>query len=186
MPSNVPAKAPMRVVWSPAVRLLHWTLAISMITSFVTHENVGRVHEWAGYVALAAASVRVLMGFVAGGYWRFSQFVKTPSATLAYARAVWRHSEARYLGHNPLGGWMVVFLLTDAFATGLTGWLYTTDRFWGVEWLEDLHGALGDALLPLLLLHVGGAIFTSWRHRENLVASMVHGRKPAPGPTDVT
>ena len=82
---------------------------------------MGRVHEWAGYVALAAASVRVLMGFVAGGYWRFSQFVKTPSATLAYARAVWQHSEARYLGHNPLGGWMVVFLLTDAFATGLTG-----------------------------------------------------------------
>lgn len=72
MPSNVPAKAPMRVVWSPAVRLLHWTLAVAMITSFATHENVGRVHEWAGYVALAAASVRVLMGFVAGGYWRFS------------------------------------------------------------------------------------------------------------------
>ncbi len=40
MPSNMSAKAPLRVVWSPAVRLLHWTLAISMITSFVTHENV--------------------------------------------------------------------------------------------------------------------------------------------------
>ena len=81
------------------------------------------------------------------------------------------------MGHNPLGGWMVLALLADAIATGLTGWLYTTDRFWGVAWLETLHGALGEALLPLLLLHVAGVIFTSRRQGDNLVAAMLHGRK---------
>jgi cytochrome b len=80
---------------------------------------------------------------------------------------------------------MVVALLADAVATGLTGWLFTTDRFWGVEWLEELHGALGEALLPLLFLHMAGAVFTSYRHRENLVASMLHGRKPATMPKDI-
>jgi len=73
---------------------------------------------------------------------------------------------------------MVVALLADAVATGFTGWLFTTHRFWGVEWLEELHGVLGEALLPLLFLHIAGAIFTSYRHRENLIASMLHGRKP--------
>ena len=164
-------------VWSLGVRLLHWTLAASMIASFVTHEGGGRVHENTGYVALAAAGLRVLLGFFAGGYWRFSQFVRGARATLAYAQAVWRHRERHYLGHNPLGGWMVLALLADAMATGVTGWLFTTDRFWGVQWLEQLHGALGQALLPLLALHIAGVIFTSLRQRENLVAAMLHGRK---------
>jgi cytochrome b len=151
-------------VWSIGVRLLHWTLALSMIGSFATHESGG---------------------FWGSGYWRFSQFLQGISATLAYAKDVIKHRELRYLGHNPLGGWMVVALLADAVATGFTGWLFTTDRFWGVEWLEELHGALGEALLPLLFLHIAGAVFTSYRHRENLVGSMLHGRKPAAEPNDV-
>jgi cytochrome b len=167
------------------VRLLHWTLAASMLVSFATHENVGKVHEWAGYVALAAASVRVVLGFAASGYWRFGQFVRGAGATLAYARSVWQHKELRYLGHNPLGGWMVLVMLADAIGAGVTGWLSTTDRFWGIAWVADLHGALGDLLPVLVALHIGGAIFTSWRHRENLVAAMLHGRKPAAGPEDV-
>ena len=105
--------------------------------------------------------------------------------TWTYTRAIANHTELRYLGHNPLGGWMVVALLADAIATGLTGWLFTTDRFWGVQWLEELHSVLGRALIPLLLLHIAGAVFTSWRHRENLVAAMLHGRKPAAGPEDI-
>jgi cytochrome b len=172
-------------VWSLSVRLLHWTLALSMIGSFATHESGGALHENLGYIALAAASLRVLMSFWGRGYWRFSQFLRGVTSTLAYVKDVIKHRELRYLGHNPLGGWMVVALLADAVATGLTGWLFTTDRFWGVEWLEELHGALGEALLPLLFLHMAGAVYTSYRHRENLVASMLHGRKPATMPKDI-
>ena len=169
-----------RLVWSRSTRLLHWTLAVSMIASFVTHEGGGRWHEWTGYVALAAASLRVLLGFAGAGRWRFSSFVRGAADTLAYALAVVQRREAHYLGHNPLGGWMVVALLADAVAVGATGWLYVTDRFWGTAWLEDLHGALGHVLIPLFLLHVAGVVFTSVRQRENLAASMVHGRKRVP------
>ena len=175
-----------QAVWSPWLRLLHWTLALSMITSFISHEGGGKLHEVSGYVALAAASLRVVLGFAGSGYWRFSQFVKGLANTLNYARAVVHHNEIRYLGHNPLGGWMVLALLADAIGTGLTGWLFTTDRFWGVQWLEELHGILGHALIPLLLLHLAGVVFTSLRHRENLVAAMLHGRKPVAGPLDLT
>ncbi len=172
-------------VWSLGVRVLHWTLAVSMLVSFATHEGVGKLHEWSGYLALAAACVRTLLGVAGQGYWRFSHFVRGLSATLSYARAVLHKRDVRYLGHNPLGGWMVLALLADAVATGLSGWLFTTDRFWGVKWLEDLHSVLGHALIPLLLLHVAGAVFTSLRHRENLIAAMLHGRKPAARPGDV-
>jgi cytochrome b len=175
--ANKALRSSWKTVWSPLQRVLHWLLAASMILSFATHEGGGKLHEYAGYVALAAASLRVLMGFVGGEFWRFSQFVVGVPATLQYAKAVLAKTEARYIGHNPLGGWMVLALLADAVATGLTGWLYTTDRFYGYEWLEELHGALGEALLPLLALHLAGVVFTSWRHRENLVAAMIHGKK---------
>jgi cytochrome b len=69
---------------------------------------------------------------------------------------------------------MVVAWLADAIATGLTGWRYTTDRFWCMQWLAQWHGALGEALM----LHMAGAVYTSWRHQEHLIASMRHGRKP--------
>lgn len=175
-----PTPAADRLVWSRATRLLHWTLALSMIASFVTHEGGGRWHEWTGYLALAAAVLRILLGLRGTGRWRFASFVRGAGVTLAYARAVLQRREPHYVGHNPLGGWMVVALLADALAVGATGWLYVTDRFWGTAWLEDLHGALGHLLLPLLALHVGGVVFTSLRQRENLAAAMVHGRKRVP------
>ena len=172
-------------VWNAGIRLLHWTLAAAMIVSFATHEGGGRLHEWTGYLSLAAAGTRVLMGVAGSGYWRFSQFVRGVGATARYSRAVLARREPRHLGHNPLGAWMVVALLANAIAAGLSGWLYTTDRFWGMAWLETTHSVFGNALLPLLALHVAGVLFTSVRHHENLVAAMLHGRKRAPGPQDV-
>ena len=171
--------APRQTVWNPLLRALHWVLAVSMIASFVTHEGAGAVHEALGYIAWAAGSLRVVLGFAGSGYWPFKQFVRSPAATLAYTRDVLAHRESRFLGHNPLGGWMVLALLADAIACGLTGWMSTTDRFFGVAWVGNLHDGLGHALIPLLLLHLAGVAFTSWRHRENLVAAMLHGKKRA-------
>jgi cytochrome b len=170
--------APRRVkVWPLALRLFHWSFATSMIVAFATHENVGTVHYWAGYAAIALAAVRGLLGIAGPPVWRFGGFVTGPAATLRYAQALLRRTEPRFLGHNPLGGWMVLALLADALVTGTSGWLYTTDRFFGVEWVGALHEVSGEALPLLLLAHVAGVIFTSIRHRENLAGAMVHGFK---------
>ena len=94
------------------------------------------------------------------------------------------HAEPRYIGHNPLGGWAIVGLLALTAAASLSGWLSVTDRFWGVEWMQDLHETLADALYAFVGLHLAGVAFTSWRHRENLVRAMLTGFKPAPRPGD--
>jgi cytochrome b len=171
--------------WSIGIRVLHWLLALSMIASFATHEGGGKLHEIVGYIALASAVVRTFLGIFGKDRWRFSSFVRNLKATIQYASQVLRKTEPRYLGHNPLAAWMILALLFVAITSGLSGWLYTTDQFWGVAWVGDSHDILGHLLIPLLVLHVAGAIFTSLRHKENLVASMIHGKKRAPIGSDI-
>ena len=40
-------------------------------------------------------------------------------------------------------------------------------------------------LVALIALHLAGVAFTSWRHRENLVAAMLSGRKRPEEPGDI-
>lgn len=173
-------------VWDPVVRVLHWTLAGSIAAAWITRHGGGIWHERIGYASLLIVALRFVWGWTGPRYARFGQFVRTPPATLRYAGQMLARKETRHIGHNPLGGWMIVALLLMAALAGLSGWLYTTDTFWGIEWVEDLHEALAIFLLVLVALHVTGVATASWRHRENLVAAMIHGRKRPPQGNDVT
>ena len=172
-------------VWDTAVRVLHWFLVFSVTVAWLTDDGPGWLHDAAGYAALFVVALRVLWGLVGPATARFRSFLRPPGATLAYAKAVRDRTEPRHLGHNPLGGWMIVALLLTVAATGLSGWLYTTDAFWGVAWVEAVHETFANLLLGLIALHIAGVVFTSFRQRENLVAAMIHGRKASrPGDRD--
>jgi cytochrome b len=164
-------------VWDPLVRVGHWLLALSVLIAWLTRHRPGPWHEWIGYAALVIVAIRLLWGWRGSQHARFAEFVRGPGTTLSYARALLRGREPRTVGHNPLGGWMILALLTTVTLVGASGWLYTTDRFWGIEWVETLHRWLSNALWALVGLHVAGVVYTSIRHRENLVAAMLHGHK---------
>ncbi len=167
-------------VWDALVRVLHWSLVLTIAAAWLTRHGAGRWHEWLGYATLAVVAARIAWGFFGSSHARFADFVQGLPATARYARDVLAHREARFLGHNPLGGWMVIALLSMVTLVGFTGWLFTTDRFWGVPWVEALHSTLSDVLFGFVALHILGVVFTSIRHRENLVVAMLHGRKPSP------
>ena len=164
-------------VWDIPVRVLHWCLVLTVASAWLTRHGPGRWHEWLGYTTLAILVMRMIWGFIGSRYARFADFVAAAFVTAAYARTVFSGREARFVGHNPLGGWMVLALLLLVALVGFTGWLYTTDRFWGVGWVEELHETLSNTLFLFVALHILGVVFTSIRHRENLPASMLHGRK---------
>jgi cytochrome b len=56
---------------------------------------------------------------------------------------------------------MIVALLTTLIATATTGYMMTTDVFWGSKWVEEVHEAFADILLGLIVFHVLGAVVTS-------------------------
>ena len=167
------------------MRCLHWMLAGAIAAAWLTSSRIGPAHEYLGYATLAIVLARLAWGFAGNRYARFAQFVRPPAPTLRYLRAVTGGRAARHLGHNPLGGWMVVALLGCVALVGATGWIATTDLLWGYAWPVLLHEALAWLLVALIALHLAGVVFTSWQHRENLVAAMFTGNKPAPGAGDV-
>lgn len=189
--ADVRAAAPQRMpVWDRCVRALHWLLVISMLAAVTSahwppERHFELLHYGAGYLTGAIVLVRVAWGFVGTRHARFSQFVRAPRSTWHYA-GMWSMGRApRYVGHNPLGAWMVLALLATALALSLSGCLYTTDWLWGYEWLLDLHAGLAWLAVGLVTLHVAGVAMASLHHRENLVAAMVHGSKRPPGHADV-
>jgi len=175
-------------VWDLFVRLFHWSLVAGFTVAFLSSEgrDLRLLHYWAGYAALALVAVRLVWGVIGTHYARFTQFVSGPRSTLRYIKDVMTGREARYLGHNPAGGLMVLLLLCSLIGVSLTGHLMTTDAFWGSEVMEDAHEALANGMLGLIALHVAGVIYESIRHRENLVTAMITGRKRAPEESDVT
>lgn len=163
-------------VWDPLVRLLHWSIVLAFATAWLS-EAGERVHEISGYVVLALVAVRLVWGVIGTRHARFADFVRGPRRVLAYLRDVMHGRAHRYLGHNPAGGLMILALLGLLLTTAGSGWLMTTDAWWGSEWLEDLHEAAANATLLLVPLHILGVVVSSLAHRENLVLAMLTGRK---------
>ena len=171
-------------VWDPLVRVGHWTLAVSVLVAYATGEHAGAWHERIGYVALAAAAIRIAWGFVGTAHARFGDFVAGPAQLGAYTRALLAGAEPRHLGHNPLGGAWIVLMLALVVATGATGWALSGYGHHEAKALEEAHEVLAATILVAAAVHVAGVVFESLRHRENLVRAMFTGRKRSPGPDD--
>ena len=166
-------------VWDLFVRTFHWSLVALFIVAFATGDEIERVHIAVGYTVAGLVAARIVWGFIGSRHARFSDFVRPPAETLDYMRQAVRGRAPRYIGHNPAGGLMTLALLGMIMAISGTGFMMTTDAFWGAEWVEDVHEGLVYATLGLIALHVAGVVVTSIEHRENLVRAMITGRKRA-------
>jgi cytochrome b len=164
-------------VWDPFVRVFHWSLAALFLAAYVTGDMSERVHVAIGYVIAGLIALRMAWGFVGPPTARFSDFVRSPRQVLAYLRDAALLKAPRYLGHNPAGGAMIIALLVMIVGISVTGYMMTTDAYWGAQWVEDVHVALSKLTVGLVVFHVLGVLIASFEHRENLVKSMITGRK---------
>ncbi len=164
-------------VWDPFVRIFHWGLVACIAFNEFIVDDGERVHQWIGYAASALVLARVVWGFVGTRHARFADFWPTPTRLRAHLADLRAGRHGAQAGHNPLGALMMLALLAVVLALGATGWLQTTDAFWGEEWLQELHEELAEALLGLAGVHVAAALLMSAVERTNLVGAMVSGIK---------
>jgi cytochrome b len=198
-------------VWDPLVRVFRWGLVAAFATAWLTVDEIQPVHEIAGCTIAALVAFRLIWGLVGSRHARFARFVKAPGETLAYLGEVVRGTERRHLGHNHAGATVILALLVTPAGTAFTGWLMAEpDRLAmlpqmpaavSTAWADDegealgqggevegplkeVHETLASLVLLLAALHVGGVVFASFRHHENLARAMITGDKRAPGPGD--
>lgn len=164
-------------VWDPLVRIFHWSLVGGFAVAYITADEWDKAHELVGYIVAGLIAFRLFWGLVGSRYARFSDFLYRPSTIVVFIKDSLAMKGKRYVGHNPAGGAMVVALLLAIAGISATGYMMTMDMFWGVEWVEDVHEILVNGTLLLIILHVGGVIFASFEHKENLVRSMITGLK---------
>lgn len=165
------------LVWDPLLRIFHWLLVACFAVTLFGARGDTLAHNCAGYIAGALVGFRVLWGLVGPPHARFRDFVPSPTVLLRFLADLVLLRERRYLGHNPAGALMIVGLLSITLLIATTGWLMTTDAFYGVRWIQDVHESAANLALAMIIVHVTGVVFTSLRHKENLVRSMITGKK---------
>jgi cytochrome b len=165
-------------VWDPLVRVFHWSLVLFYALAFATGDDAAKLHEFAGYVVLGLVGFRLVWGMVGSRHARFADFVVGPRAVLADLLEAARFKPKRHLGHNPVGGAMIVVMLVALIATCVTG-IIVSDRIPTGGTLKNVHEFLANFTLALAVLHLAGVAGASWLHRENLVRAMITGRKHA-------
>lgn len=174
-------------VWDLPTRIVHWALAILFVLMWWSGKN-GRVelHVAAGLTMIALLVFRLIWGFIGASTARFSGFLRGPGAVAAYLRG----KAAPAIGHNPLGGWSVVVMLTlllvqaglglfasdeDGFDSGpLSDWV----SFDTAQRLLENHETLFNILLALVALHLAAIVYYLLRGDE-LVSPMITGRRGA-------
>ena len=194
--ASLPATTPPNSVkvWDAFVRLFHWSL-VALLSGLVVSAHLGKqeIHQFLGYSLLALLIGRLIWGITGSPHARFRSFVTSPREALRYLRSIWQGHPARYLGHNPAGGWMVLILLILLMATSVTGlFLQATLEFSGplVERMSEVsdesvhafvlwHQMTLNLIYGLVPLHLLGVFLAGRQHRENLVLSMMTGCKPA-------
>lgn len=108
-------------VWDIAVRIFHWSLVAAFITSYFSGEENETIHIYSGYTIIGLLLFRLIWGFIGTRHARFADFIYSPSRIFAYARSFAAGSPKHYLGHNPLGGLMVIALLLSLSLTCYSG-----------------------------------------------------------------
>ena len=167
-------------VWDPLVRMIHWSLVATILLNGFVTEDESRLHEYVGYAALGLVALRLVWGFVGPRHARFAAFPPNPLAAIRHLRDAFSHRTGVHLSHNPLGALMVYNIWATVLVLCGTGIMMGTIRFFGVEWVEEMHELFVVWVYFSAALHVTAVIWESRRTGVNLPRAMVTGSKTVP------
>ncbi|MCU0831561.1 MAG: cytochrome b/b6 domain-containing protein [Rhizobiaceae bacterium] len=169
-------------VWDPFVRIFHWSLAGLFAANALFLDPETTLHRQVGYAAAALIALRLVWGVIGSRHARFRDFPPSLKGALGQISDLATGRRSLHVGHTPLGAFMIYNLLATVAAIAASGWLMTTDAFWGVAWVEEVHEAAVLWAEVSIVLHVAAVILESLRMQINLPKAMVTGVKIMPGP----
>ena len=193
-------------VWDLPTRIFHWLLVILIFcawASFQFSEKFGDAslfwHRMNGYAILVLVLWRLLWGIVGSPASRFANFLVWPWTAARYGLDLVRGRDRYFLGHNPLGSYMILALLALVSLQGMLG-LFATEHnnvAWGPlsllidetksEELTKYHVWLFEnVILVFIAAHVAANVLYRVIKKDQLIEAMVIGTKPAADYEDQT
>lgn len=185
---NTTATTPVKI-WDLPTRIFHWTLVLGIGFMWLSAELGGLWMDWhmqVGIFMLALIIFRIIWGFVGSDTSQFGFFIKSPANSIHHLKELKEGGTLYHVGHNPLGAWMVVFLLAGILFQALTG-LFANDDIlvegplYGLvsestaKTLNGLHHWWFNVLLLAVVVHILSVGFYKIRKRTNLIKAMVSG-----------
>jgi cytochrome b len=171
-------------MWDIPTRVFHWLIACCLpLAWWSAEEERYDLHQWTGYTVLVLVLSRIVWGFLGSRHSRFTDFVASPARAWRYLRG----REGSNVGHNPLGGWSVLALLSLLLLQAISG-LFNTDDvlfsgplyYWANSDFRDAMGVVHDvafnALLALVCLHILAVAYHQLKLKEKLLQAMILGR----------
>src|ERR1700756_3494975 len=114
-------------------RLFPLVFALSIVAAYVTAKlgfDWMQWHFYLGYWTIGLLIFRILWGFFGPRHARFGSFIRNPSAVWLYLKSLFHRDSARSIGHNPVGGLMVILMLVLVAVQATTGLFTTNDVVW--------------------------------------------------------
>ena len=187
-PATPPVAQASRRVVDATTRMLHWLMALSFTGAYLTAdgERWRLVHVTLGYTLAGLLVCRVLWGLLGPRQARLSMLLRrlkglpawlkslTGVRTLAMLQPAWRQ------GQGLLMALAVALILGLVIPLTLSG--YAVWDEWGGDWLENVYEFFGDAMLTVVLAHIGLIAFLSLLRRKNQALPMLTGRVAGVGP----
>ncbi len=182
-----------RLVWDLPLRLFHWLFATSIFAAWATAKAGIDWMQWHFYWATGSSGCWCSGssgGFFGPRHARFSSFVKKPSAIWLYLKGMFSKSGVQSIGHNPVGGLMVLLMIVLAAIQAGTGLFTTDDVVWAGPYnpavsrstaslLSTVHNLNFNFILGAIGLHIAAIAFYACVKKQNLVLPMLTGHKPA-------
>jgi len=178
-----------QIVWDGLVRVFHWSLLGFFALAYWTENDWLGIHSNAGYTIFLLLVFRIVWGLIGSHHARFVHFIASPFSAVRYLKQELQGKAEPHLGHNPAGAVMVVVLLLLLFSDVFSGMvLFATEgrgpladtglAMWPAVFVELAHGILVHTTMVMVGLHVLGVLFSSFKTRQNLIWSMITGKKP--------
>ena len=178
-------------VWDIPTRVFHWGM-LCLLAGLWWTADAGEMewHQILAYGLMVLIGVRLIWGFIGSDTAKFSHFVHSPKTVLNYLGKTKREGISTSLGHNPVGGYMVVTLITlvcvqlgsGLFATDeifTEGPLYSLVSSDTASWLTWLHKKNFDLILILAAVHVL-AVGVHMIKGDKILGAMFSGYKKLP------
>lgn len=166
------------LVWDLTTRLFHWFLTLTLFgamgIAFTIEDSSQRfqTHMLLGMVACFLVILRIVWGMVGTRYARFGSFLFGPKALFAYLRGSLRHTDERFLGHNPGSAYATFAMILLTLGLAVTGILMSK-----YEALKEAHELMAFLMALTVVLHIIGLVWYTLRHRENITRGMIDGKK---------